>query len=160
MNPGYNNNFNIDYPCPGFCSKCFIEVAEFRGSYEASPGIFLPLVVALKPNFRVQRVYLSDGSQMDITLCDKCFDLTPLDLPQLMTNEVKGWQKEVENHGLRDKLDASQLEKMGVKQSSLAIIDVPALKWDSAVIADIQKAIDAVKTPPPIQPTEEPVMEK
>lgn len=132
MNPGYNNNFNVDYTCPGFCSKCFAEVAEFKGSQEIFPGVYRPLVDSLKTNFRTHLVDLSNGTKMTVVLCADCYDLKPDDLPKIMENEVKGWQKEVSDFSLSD------ATKKWVKESEkISIVDVPKMKWDQKVKQDL-----------------------
>lgn len=132
----YNNNFQIDYVCPGFCSLCFAEIAEFNGSFEVSPGFYRPQIklkkedgvfkLVLKSNYRTQNVYLSDGSQMTVTLCENCVNLTPDKLPILMANETDGWKKEIEH--FQAKVDY---------QKKLKIIDVPEMKFDEAIKATL-----------------------
>lgn len=127
----YNNSFQIDYTCPGFCSYCFAEIAEFDGSFQISPTIHRPKIklkkeddvwkALLKSNFRSRLVNLSDGSQMTISLCDHCENLTPQMLPKLMANEAKGWQK-----------SASDFKISADYKSNLSITDVPEMMWDEA----------------------------
>lgn len=127
MNQGFNNNFNVDYVCPGFCSKCFAEVAIFKGSHEVALGVYRPKVTGLKANFRKLDVHLSNGSIMTVSLCEDCAKLTPDDLPLLMDNEKKGWAKEAVDFSLPESV-TSWIEKM----QDVKIIDVPNMKWDEA----------------------------
>lgn len=125
MNIGFNNNFNVDYTCPGFCSKCYAEIAHFKGSHEVAPGVYRPRVTALKSNFRKHDVTLSNGSVMTVSLCEDCAKLTPEDLKVLMENEIRGWYKEAQDFNLPESVTA-WLEKA----KNFTIIDVPAMKWD------------------------------
>lgn len=125
MNLGFNNNFNVDYTAPGFCSKCFTEVAEFKGSMEVSPGIYRPKIVALKPNYRKREVVLSNGSHMTVTLCEECHDIKPEDLPHIMESEIKGWKREAIDFALETNVD-DWIKKV----SLIRIIDVPEMAWD------------------------------
>lgn len=137
----YNNNFQIDYACPGFCSKCHVEIANFRGSQEVTPGVFRPRIESLKPNFRQQTVNLSNESQMMVTVCDSCYDLNPEDLDSLMDSELRGWQKEIEHFGLGE-----DVKKWVKKAESITITDVPSAKWGEDVRATLllkSKGIDA-----------------
>lgn len=128
MNIGFNNNFNVDYVCPGFCSMCFAEVANFSGSHEVAEGVYRPRVTGLKSNYRKVDVYLSNGSQMTVSLCQDCEKLTPENLPRLMENEIKGWEKEVEDF----KLHSDENVKWLAKAREFTIIDVPKMRWDEA----------------------------
>ena len=116
----------VDYPCPGFCSMCFTEVANFKGSKQVSEGIYRPIVISLKPNYRCVQVHLSDGSKMDVSLCETCANLSPDDLSQLIANEVLGWRKEVEHFQLKQTV-SDWIDKV---EATMSIIDVPALEFD------------------------------
>lgn len=126
----YNNNFQVDYACPGFCSKCHTEIANFRGSQEVTPGIYRPKIESLKANFRQQTVELSNNSQMMVPLCETCFNLTPEDLDYVMASEVKGWQREVDDYKLGD-----DVRKWVEKAEEFTIMDVPSMNFTADVRA-------------------------
>lgn len=127
MNIGFNNNFNVDYVCPGFCSMCFAEVATFKGSHEVAEGVFRPKVTGLKSNYRKMDVVLSNGSHMTVSLCESCVPLTPDSLSKLMENEIKGWEREAFDFNLPESV-TNWLEKA----RDLTIINVPDMKWDES----------------------------
>jgi len=121
-----NNQFGIDHAFPGLCSLCHKEIAEFAGSQEVAPGVYRPIVSRLLPSFRSKLVYLSDGSQMSVSLCDKCdASLTPEDCSKLMESEIKGWNKEVEII----QAETEKKEAYKTKMSKLFIEDVPSKAW-------------------------------
>lgn len=65
---------------------------------------------------------------MSVTLCDKCENLTPEQLPKLMANETEGWRKEIEH--FQAKVDYKK---------NLSIIDVPALNFDEKTKASLME---------------------
>lgn len=83
----------------------------------------------LKSNYRTKLVNLSDGSQMTVTLCDKCENLTPDQLPKLMKNESMGWKKEIEH--FQAKVDYKK---------NLSIIDVPEMNFDEKTKKELLNA--------------------
>jgi len=86
------NQWNIDYSKPGFCSKCHDAIAEFDGWNKLTGA---PIITKLKPNFRQANFLLSDGSSMNIAMCEQCYDnLKPEDAGEIMESEINGWQEE------------------------------------------------------------------
>jgi hypothetical protein len=130
-----NNQFGIDYAYPGICTLCHTEIAEFHGSHEVATGKYMARVTALKPNFRTRLVDLSDGTKMNISLCDVCDNtFEPEDCKPIMESEIKGWEKDSE-HLKDEKIRADYNSKM----SKLTITDVPSKKWDKDQVAKIGK---------------------
>lgn len=126
----YNNNFQIDYDCAGFCAVCHTEIAEFKGSFEIAPGIFKPAIEKLKGNYRNQLVYLSDGSQMNVSLCENCVNLTPDTSRILMKNVVNGWKKEIE-----------VMEAYVDAKCDLCVTDVPSMNWSDDTKLELAKGV-------------------
>jgi hypothetical protein len=131
------SRFNISCASPGFCSLCYDEIAEFEGFYDFG-NIKRPKVKFLKPNFRQAMVKLSDGSYMNVSLCDKCVNFLPERTEELFQSEIRGWQTEVdamkghvENHEL--------LEAYIVRQKDVSIIDREDVKWTDSEKLNIAK---------------------
>lgn len=119
--------FNVDYAAPGFCSLCHDEIAEFEGFYDFG-NTKRPKVKFLKPNFRQAMVKLSDGTYMNVSLCDKCINFKPEDTEKLYESELKGWQAEV--NAMEGTMENHHLLKTFVKtQEKHSIVDREDIKW-------------------------------
>lgn len=115
--PKENNQFQIDHAFPGLCSLCHVEVAEYEGSND----IGSPIVKRFKPNAKIKKVFLSDGSQMNVMLCKGCHDVfNENNFQELIESEINGWAYEVETH-LKTKWDESRKKKYLNKMSKLRI---------------------------------------
>lgn len=119
-----SNEFGIDYAAPGFCTLCHTAIANFKGSIEVAPGVYRPNIISLKSNFRTKLIELSNGTFMSISLCDKCENFTPEDCEKIMASEVAGWNKEIQDFKLDDKVKAWH-----EKSKKFAIVDVPEDGW-------------------------------
>ena len=131
------NRFNVDHAAPGFCSLCHDEIAEFDGFYDFG-NTKRPKVTFLKPNFRQAMVKLSDGTSMNVSLCDKCINFPPEDADKLYQSELRGWHREVD--AFEGKMENLHLMRTFVKtQEKHSIIDREDIKWTDSDRAKISK---------------------
>lgn len=87
-----NNQFNIDFVCPGLCSLCHSEIAEFEGSINGLPRLKRWLHNAYRAI-----VVLNDKSKMTVMLCEDCYNEFGVDDCQyLMESEINGMQEQVD----------------------------------------------------------------
>jgi len=87
-----NNQFGFDFACPGLCSRCHTEIAEFEGSINGYPKLKKWLNNAYKAI-----VVLNDNSKMTVMLCEDCYNEFGVDdCQQLMESEINGMQEQVD----------------------------------------------------------------